>query len=126
MAAPLSAARLFRTRCCFPRSSPPVTETPPATEAQLINSAKLFPLRFVRRLIREFDLPVSLRALERIWREHGLLKKRQKTYQRKQCLATSATTQGGGQRRLASRIGEGMLQRNCYLSASLLWRARNR
>jgi hypothetical protein len=40
-----------------------------------------------RRLIREFDLPISHRALERIWREHGLLKKRKKKYQRKQDLA---------------------------------------
>src|SRR6266849_9650367 len=40
-----------------------------------------------RRLIREFDLPISHRALERIWRAHGLLKKRKKKYQRKQDLA---------------------------------------
>jgi transposase len=40
-----------------------------------------------RRLIREFDLPLSHRALERIWRQHGLLNKRQRKYQRKQDLA---------------------------------------
>src|ERR1700682_2216191 len=40
-----------------------------------------------RRLIREFDLPISHRALARIWRAHGLLKKRKKKYQRKQDLA---------------------------------------
>ena len=40
-----------------------------------------------RCLIREFDLPLSHRALERIWRQHGLLKKRQRKYQRKQDLA---------------------------------------
>jgi transposase len=40
-----------------------------------------------RRLIREFDLPLSHRALERIWRVHGLLQPRKKKYQRKQDLA---------------------------------------
>jgi hypothetical protein len=35
----------------------------------------------------EVDLPISHRALERIWREHGLLKKRQKKYHRQQDLA---------------------------------------
>ena len=40
-----------------------------------------------RRLIREFDLPLSHRALERIWRVHGLLHKRRRKYQRKQDLA---------------------------------------
>src|SRR5712692_7357742 len=39
------------------------------------------------RLIREFDLPLSHRALERIWRQHGLLQKRPRKYQRKQDLA---------------------------------------
>jgi len=34
-----------------------------------------------RRLIREFDLPISHRALERIWREHRLLKKRRRKYE---------------------------------------------
>jgi transposase len=40
-----------------------------------------------RRLIREFDLPLSHGALERIWRQHGLLHKRRRKYQRKQDLA---------------------------------------
>ena len=40
-----------------------------------------------RRLTREFDLPLSHRALEHIWRQHGLLKKHQRKYQRKQDLA---------------------------------------
>jgi transposase len=40
-----------------------------------------------RRLIREFDLPLSHGALERIWRQHGLLHKRRRKYQRKQHLA---------------------------------------
>jgi hypothetical protein len=33
-----------------------------------------------RRLIREFDLPLSHGALERIWRQHGLLHKRRRKY----------------------------------------------
>src|SRR5207245_8503496 len=38
-------------------------------------------------LIREFDLPIGHGALERIWREHGLMEKRRRKYQRKQDLA---------------------------------------
>jgi len=45
-----------------------------------------------RRLIREFDLPLSHRALERIWRQHGLLHKRRRKYQRKQDLARIKAT----------------------------------
>ena len=62
-------------------------KTPPAIEAQLVELRKTLPTFGARRLIREFDLPISHRALDRIWREHGLLKKRRKKYQRKQDLA---------------------------------------
>lgn len=62
-------------------------KTPPTREAQLIELRKTLPTFGSRRLIREFDLPISHRALERIWREHGLLKKRPRKYQRKQDLA---------------------------------------
>jgi len=62
-------------------------KTPPTTEAQLVELRKTLHTFGSRRLIREFDLPISHRALERIWREHGLLKKRQRKYQRKQDLA---------------------------------------
>src|SRR5208337_1544561 len=62
-------------------------KTAPLTEAQLVELRKTLPTFGSRRLIREFDLPISHRALERIRREHGLLKKRQKKYQRKQDLA---------------------------------------
>src|SRR5208337_588027 len=62
-------------------------KTPPTTEAQLVELRKTLHTFGSRRLIREFDLPISHRALDRIWREHGLLKKRQKKYQRKQDLA---------------------------------------
>src|SRR5207237_10563267 len=49
-------------------------KTPPTIEAQLVELRKTPPTLGSRRLIREFDLPISHRALERIWREHGLLK----------------------------------------------------
>src|SRR5437867_3712042 len=62
-------------------------KTPPTTEAQLVELRKTLPTFGARRLIREFDLPISHGALERIWREHGLLKKRRRKYQRKQDLA---------------------------------------
>src|SRR6267378_4980845 len=62
-------------------------KTPPTTEAQLVELRKTLHTFGSRRLIREFDLPLSHRALERIWRQHGLLKKRQRKYQRKQDLA---------------------------------------
>src|SRR3989442_1491111 len=62
-------------------------KTPPTTEAQLVELRKTLQHFGARRLIREFDLPISHGALERIWREHGLLKKRRRKYQRKQDLA---------------------------------------
>src|SRR5437868_237927 len=62
-------------------------KTPPTIEAQLVELRKTLPTFGSRRLIREFDLPISHRALECIWREHGLLKTRRRKYQRKQDLA---------------------------------------
>jgi len=62
-------------------------KTPPAMEAQFVQLRKTLPTFGARRLIREFDLPISHRALERIWRTHGLLQKRRRKYQRKQDLA---------------------------------------
>ena len=62
-------------------------KTPPAIEAQLVELRKTLPTFGARRLIREFDLPISHGALQRIWRQHGLMKKRRRKYQRKQDLA---------------------------------------
>jgi len=62
-------------------------KTPPTTEAQLVELRRTLPTFGSRRLIREFALPIGHKALERIWREHGLLKKRRRKYQRKQDLA---------------------------------------
>jgi transposase len=62
-------------------------KTPAALEAQLLELRKTLPTFGARRLIREFDLPISHGALERIWRQHGLMPKRRRKYQRKQDLA---------------------------------------
>ena len=62
-------------------------KTPPAVEAQLVELRKTLPTFGARRLIREFDLHIGHNALERIWREHGLIEKRRRKYQRKQDLA---------------------------------------
>jgi transposase len=66
--------------------------TPPEIERQVLELRKTLPTFGARRLIREFDLPLSPRALERIWRQHGLLPKRRRKYQRKQDLAAVKAT----------------------------------
>jgi transposase len=62
-------------------------QTSPAIEQQVVALRQQLFTFGARRLIREFDLPLSHRALERIWRQHGLLQKRRRKYQRKQDLA---------------------------------------
>jgi transposase len=62
-------------------------KTPPHRESQFVELRKVLPKFGARRLIREFDLPVSHGALERIWRTHGLIRKRRRKYQHKQDLA---------------------------------------
>src|SRR5712692_5556234 len=47
-------------------------KTLPALEQQLVELRKSLPTFGARRLIREFDLPISHRALDRIWRAHDL------------------------------------------------------
>jgi transposase len=61
--------------------------TPAVIEQQVVQLRQSLPTFGARRLIREFDLPLSHRALERIWRQHGLMHKRRRKYQRKQDLA---------------------------------------
>ncbi len=61
--------------------------TAASLERQVVALRQTLPTFGSRRLIREFDLPLSHRALERIWRQHGLMKKRRRKYQRKQDLA---------------------------------------
>jgi transposase len=67
-------------------------KTAPEIERQVIELRQQLPTFGARRLIREFELPLSHRALERIWRTHGLLKKRRRKYQRKQDLAAIKAT----------------------------------
>jgi transposase len=62
-------------------------KTPPAIEQQVLALRQQLPTFGAARLKREFDLPVSHMAMQRIWREHGLMKPRKKKYQRKQDLA---------------------------------------
>jgi len=62
-------------------------KTPPTVEAQLVELRKILPTFGSRRLKREFDLPVGHSAMERVWRAHGLMKKRRRKYQRKHDLA---------------------------------------
>jgi len=66
---------------------------PPAPiEQQVLALRQKLPTFGAARLKREFDLPVSHMAMQRIWREHGLLKLRKKKYQRKQDLARIKAT----------------------------------
>jgi transposase len=62
-------------------------KTPPNVEVQVVELRKTLPTFGSRRLIREFDLRIGHNALDRIWREHGLMEKRRRKYQRKQDLA---------------------------------------
>lgn len=45
-----------------------------------------------RRLKREWDLPLGHGAIERLWRQHGLLHRRRRKYQKKQDLAKVKAT----------------------------------
>ncbi len=67
-------------------------QTAPEIERQVVELRQQLPTFGARRLIREFDLPLSHRALERIWRAHGLIQKRRRKYQRKQDLAAVKAT----------------------------------
>jgi len=62
-------------------------KTPVELEKQVVAYRKMLPTFGAARLKREFDLPVSHMAIQRIWRAHGLIQKRRKKYQRKQDLA---------------------------------------
>ena len=67
-------------------------QTPPHIEQAVVALRRRLPTFGARRLIREFDLPLSHRALERIWRAQGLIHKRRRKYQRKQDLAAVKAT----------------------------------
>jgi transposase len=61
-------------------------------EEQVLALRRKLPTFGAARLKREFDLTVSHMAIQRIWREHGLIRKRRKKYQRKQDLAAVKAT----------------------------------
>ena len=67
-------------------------KTSPEIEQQVLALRQKLPTFGAARLKREFDLPVSHMAIQRIWREHGLIRKRRKKYQRKQDLAAVKAT----------------------------------
>jgi transposase len=67
-------------------------KTPAEIEAGVVQLRRRLPTFGARRLIGEFDLPLSHRTLERIWRAHGLIQRRRRKYQRKQDLAAVKAT----------------------------------
>jgi transposase len=68
-----------------PHHSP--QKTSPEIEQQVLALRRQLPTFGAARMKREFDLPVSHMAIQRIWRQQGLLRKRRRKYQRKQDLA---------------------------------------
>jgi len=73
-----------------PHRSP--LKTAAEIEQQVVALRRQLPTFGAARLRREFDLPLSHMAIQRIWRQHGLLKKRRRKYQRKQDLAAIKAT----------------------------------
>src|SRR6266436_9854514 len=67
-------------------------KTSPEIEQQVLALRRKLPTFGAARLKREFDLTISHMAIQRIWREHGLIRKRRKKYQRKQDLAAVKAT----------------------------------
>src|SRR5260370_26302359 len=67
-------------------------KTSPEIEQQVLALRRKLPTFGAARLKREFDLTVSHMAIQRIWREHGLIRKRRKKYQRNQDLAAVKAT----------------------------------
>ena len=61
-------------------------------EARILELRRQLPTFSAQRLRREFDLPASPGAAYRIWRQHGLVPKRRRKYQKKQDLAAVKAT----------------------------------
>ncbi len=61
-------------------------------EQQVVALRRQLPTFGAQRLKREWELPLSHVAMQRIWRQHGLIKKRRRKYQRKQDLAAFKAT----------------------------------
>src|SRR5579863_4459705 len=62
-------------------------KTPQGLAETILALRRRLPPFGAARLRREFDLPLSHMAIQRIWREQGLMQKRRRKYQRKQDLA---------------------------------------
>ena len=73
-----------------PHRSPQKTSA--EIEQQVVLLRQQLPTFGAARLKREFDLPPSHMAIQRIWRQHGLIRKRRRKYQRKQDLAAVKAT----------------------------------
>lgn len=67
-------------------------KTSPELEQQVLALRRKLPTFGAARLKREFDLPLSHMAMQRIWRQQGLIRKRRRKYQRKQDLAAVKAT----------------------------------
>ena len=67
-------------------------KTPPEVEQQVVEIRRRLPTFGAARLRREFDLPVSPAAVQRIWHLHGLIARRRRKCQRKQDLAAVKAT----------------------------------
>jgi transposase len=61
-------------------------------ERQVVALRRQLPTFGAQRVKREWELPLSHVAIQRIWRQHGLIKKRRRKYQRKQDLARLKAT----------------------------------
>jgi len=80
----------LQERSRAPHSCP--HQTPPQIERQVVELRRQLPTFGAARLKREFDLSPSHKAIQRIWRAHGLIQKRRRKYQRKQDLAAVKAT----------------------------------
>lgn len=64
----------------------PHRRIPPLVRARVITLKKKLPPWGAARLRRDYDLPLSEKAIRRIWREEGLLKKKRRKHKTKQDL----------------------------------------
>jgi len=67
-------------------------KTPTDLEQRAVALRRHLPTFGAARLKREFDLPLSHMAIHRIWRQHGLIRRRRRKYRRKQDLAAVKAT----------------------------------
>jgi transposase len=67
-------------------------KTSPELERQVVQLRRQLPTFGAARLKREFQLAPSHKAIQRIWRAHGLIHKRRRKYQKKQDLAAVKAT----------------------------------